>query len=178
MRLLAAIALLTGFTSTAAAQTEAHGLARGVYRKLCANCHGADLHGGMASSLVDGVWAFGENRSKIFSNIHDGISDRGMPGFGRVLSRADVDALIDFIQSMARPDVAEDVIPETISTLDYAIKVERFVEGLEIPWAIDFIDAGTALVEVFSFDRSWQCDRRPAVGRRSAWWWRGRRRWR
>src|SRR5690606_38009368 len=35
---------------------------------------------------------------------------------------------------------------DTLSSLDYRLNVERFVEDLEIPWAIDFIDAGTALV--------------------------------
>ena len=146
MRSLAAVAWLTAVALPLAAQEAEHGPARALYRKLCANCHGADLHGGMASSLVDGVWAFGEQRNRIFGNVHDGISDRGMPGYGRVLSRAEIESIITFIEASAAPEALEPPLPESIHTLDYAVKVERFADGLEIPWAIDFIDAETALV--------------------------------
>jgi aldose sugar dehydrogenase len=132
--------------ATLSAQTDPHAEGRALYRKSCANCHGAQLEGGMASSLVDGQWAFGDERNRLFGNIHDGIADRGMPAFGRVLTRAQIDAVIDFMLAAAPVAQKDAEIPESFSTLDYAVKVERFVEGLEIPWAVDFVDAKTALV--------------------------------
>jgi len=37
-------------------------------------------------------------------------------------------------------------IVKEFETLDYKLNVEVFAEGLEIPWAIDFLDATTALI--------------------------------
>jgi glucose/arabinose dehydrogenase len=135
-----------GAAASVSAQTDQHAEGRALYRKSCANCHGALLEGGMASSLVDGQWAFGDERDALFRNIHDGIADRGMPAFGRVLTRAQIDAMIDFVLAAVPEAQKAPEIPDSFATLDYAVKVERFVEGLEIPWAIDFIDAKTALV--------------------------------
>ncbi|MBT6006721.1 MAG: cytochrome c, partial [Prolixibacteraceae bacterium] len=30
-----------------------------LYQQNCAQCHGADLKGGNATSLIDGIWQFG-----------------------------------------------------------------------------------------------------------------------
>lgn len=49
-----------------------------------------------------------------------------------------VDAQDDTASGTSMPDQAE--------TLDYMLQIEPFVEGLENPWGIDFIDAQTALV--------------------------------
>jgi glucose/arabinose dehydrogenase len=100
----------------------------------------------MASSLADGIWNFGSDRSRIFGNIHDGIPDRGMPGYGQVLGADDVNALVDYMNSVSQPTVTNRMPPETMSTLDYAVRIEVFASGLEIPWAIDFIDTNTALI--------------------------------
>ena len=143
---LLAVLVWAGAAASLCAQTDGHAEGRALYRKSCANCHGALLEGGMASSLVDGVWAFGGERNRIFGNIHDGIADRGMPAFGRVLTKAQIDATIDFMLAASPPGEKDAEIPESFATLDYAVKVERFVEGVEIPWAIDFADAKTALV--------------------------------
>lgn len=42
------------------------------------------------------------------------------------------------------PDV--ELAADSLSTLDYQVNVEVFVEGLETPWAIDFIDEQTVLI--------------------------------
>lgn len=141
-----AVLVWTSGAASVSAQVDAHAEGRALYRKSCANCHGASLEGGMASSLSDGDWAFGDQRNRIFGNIHDGIPDRGMPAYGRVLTAVQINAMIDFILAQAPAAQKDAEIPDTFSTLDYAVKVERFVEGLEIPWAIDFADAKTAFI--------------------------------
>jgi hypothetical protein len=61
-----------------------------IYEQYCATCHGSDLQGGMAQSLIDGVWQFGSKDSHVFRNVKFGIPDRGMPGFEGSMSDQDV----------------------------------------------------------------------------------------
>lgn len=48
-----------------------------VYQEYCASCHGADLEGGNAQSLVDGVWQFGDGDGYVRRNIQFGIPPPG-----------------------------------------------------------------------------------------------------
>jgi mono/diheme cytochrome c family protein len=79
--------------------------ARAVYRQYCADCHGADLQGGMAQSLVNGVWQFGQDRNYIHSNIKFGLPHLGMPGYEETLTDAQIRQLVDFL--LAEQDQAK-----------------------------------------------------------------------
>ncbi len=123
--------------------------AQQTYQRLCAVCHGEQMQGGMASSLVDGQWEFGRSRSYRFRNIADGISDRGMPAYRHVLSEEQINGLLDLIEQRteAGGGATRSAEPETqLSTFEYGMAAEVFVDGLSTPWAIDWIDAETALV--------------------------------
>ncbi len=118
-----------------------------VYREYCATCHGDDLKGGMAQSLVDGVWQFGSSDSHLFRNVKFGIPDRGMPGFEDALSDDDVKAVIAYLQAEEKmAGIEKPVSPQDLQTLDYNLKIEVWQNNLDIPWAIDFIDTETALI--------------------------------
>ncbi len=115
-----------------------------LYQEYCAKCHGQGLTGGNAPSLVDGVWMYGRNPDR---NIRFGIAQQGMPAFGEVLSGDQVKAIVGYIRAAEKNAGGSRLpIPDTLLTYDYTIAVEKWVEGLEIPWAIDFLDANTALV--------------------------------
>lgn len=116
------------------------------YNQFCASCHGNDLTGGTGSNLIDGEWEFGDERSEIAENIKNGIVDRGMPPFGSMIDDEQVDQLIDYIQQAEEVESGQPRAPKSLRTLDYKVNVEVFAHGLEIPWAIDFIDENTALV--------------------------------
>jgi aldose sugar dehydrogenase len=121
--------------------------ARELYIQHCATCHGQDLQGGMAQGLVDGKWQFGAERGYIFRNIQFGIPNFGMPGYNDVLSRGQINELTDFILNAEKAAGAQKpAIPETTQTLDYTLKVETWVEGLDVPWGLVFADETTALV--------------------------------
>jgi len=118
-----------------------------LYQQHCAQCHGADLNGGNATSLIDGIWQFGAERSYQFRNIKFGIPHLGMPSYEKSLSDDEIRAIMEYTTEAAE-DVGA-VKPPTateLETMDYDMNVEVFAEGLEIPWAIDFIDASTALI--------------------------------
>ena len=64
------------------------------YAHYCADCHGTDMDGGMASSLIDSRWEYGASDAAIFASIAVGIPEDGMPGFGTVMNAAQIDALV------------------------------------------------------------------------------------
>ncbi len=118
-----------------------------LYEEYCATCHGSDLAGGNAKSLVDGDWQFGSKRSHHFRNIKYGIIERGMPDFEETLSDDQINDILDYLEDKEGKMFTKKPEHETnVKTLDYKINVETWLTDLEIPWAIDFIDQNTVLV--------------------------------
>jgi len=118
-----------------------------LYRQHCADCHGARFQGGNAQSLVDGIWQFGGEEEAIARNIRQGIDHLGMPDYGDELAEDEINALVRFLLDSEKMAIEQrSRIPDTLKTLDYEIDVELFVEGLEVPWNLAFLDEKTALV--------------------------------
>lgn len=128
-------------------QAKAQSDGAGLYQKFCAQCHGADLSGGNASSLLDGIWQFGAENSYVVRNIKHGIPHLGMPSYERSMTDADIRAVVQYIRDAeADKGVVKPPTPAMVETMDYFIEVETFADNLEVPWAIDFIDPATALI--------------------------------
>ena len=118
-----------------------------LYQKNCAQCHGADLNGGNATSLIDGIWQFGAENGYVTRNIKFGISHLGMPSYEKTLSDGEIASIVNFVRDAEQNvGAVKPPTPEMLETLDYDLKVETFADGLEIPWAIDFTDKNTALI--------------------------------
>jgi len=118
-----------------------------LYEKSCAQCHGATLTGGNAASLVDGIWQFGAEDGYVFRNIKFGIPHLGMPSYQASLNDDEIRSIMEYIRESEKKVGAEKPpIAKEIETLDYILNVEIFAEGLEVPWAIDFLDKNTALI--------------------------------
>lgn len=62
--------------------------------ELCASCHGKDLKGDLAGSLLDGSWQFGPRPQDISRAIKYGYPQFGMPSWGEVLSDDEIDTLV------------------------------------------------------------------------------------
>jgi len=67
---------------------------------LCASCHGEDLAGGNAQSLIDGVWQFGDGAGYVRRNIQFGITHLGMPSYDETLSGDEIKSLVDYLYDM------------------------------------------------------------------------------
>jgi aldose sugar dehydrogenase len=118
-----------------------------LYQQSCASCHGTALQGGNAQSLVDGVWQFGASRGYIYRNIEFGIPTLGMPSYKNTLNRDQIQAIVDFLEEAEKKaNPQKPPLPGELETLDYKINVEVVAEGLNIPWAITFIDENNILV--------------------------------
>ncbi len=119
-----------------------------LYQKNCATCHGANLYdGGMAQSLLDGVWQFGDGRGYVTRNIKFGIPHIGMPSYEKTLTEKEIEDIVDFLYSQETAAGAKKPNPpKMIETLDYEIGTEIWVDNLDIPWAIVFLNENTALI--------------------------------
>ena len=118
-----------------------------IYNQFCATCHGSDLKGGNGTSLVDGVWRFGAAESYKFRNIKFGIPNLGMPSFDGILKDEDIRAVLKYVADAEKNSGAiKPALVKDGETLDYKLNIEVFADGLEIPWAIDFIGKDTALI--------------------------------
>lgn len=146
MKYFVAICLLTALSRPAFAQADAPD-GKALYMAFCASCHGPDLRGGNALSMLDGIWKYGDGRGYRIRNVKNGLTDLGMPGFGNSLTDDQIEAIVTFIErtekTMGQPKPPP---PDFIQTQDYEVDIDIWVDGLEIPWAIDFIDAHTALI--------------------------------
>ena len=137
--------LIASATLHLTAQSKPNG--KELYAQACAQCHGAELQGGQAQSLKDAVWQFGSKRSHIFRNIKYGISDFAMPAFEEALSDDAINRVLDFVfESEKSSGSTRPPTPEKVFTLDYEVKIDVVAEGLDIPWAIDFLDKNKALI--------------------------------
>ncbi len=123
---------------------------RVLYQQFCASCHGKDLTGGNAGGFLDDTWAVGKTREARRGVIHDGIANLGMPAFGDALTSDQITSLLDFIDAVRdgsmNPLAAASAPADTLETLDYTLLAETFVDGVDAPWAIAFLDDRTALV--------------------------------
>ncbi|MAX24880.1 MAG: glucose sorbosone dehydrogenase [Phycisphaeraceae bacterium] len=124
-----------------------------LFLKNCAACHGLNLQGGNARSMLDDQWEFAKDRASMAKVIRDGIAERGMPAHGN-FSTQQINGLVQYIQKtvkdyQANPTGSEPKVGQTVATLkgnDYTLKVEQWVAGLKIPWAICFLDPTTMLI--------------------------------
>ena len=124
-----------------------------LYAQKCASCHGPELTGGSASSLVDGKWRYGGDDKSIARSIHDGHPDAGMPAMHDDLNDAEIRALVIYMhERRAAVEKAETKYnaPAPGAVVDSekaSFKLETVVNGdLQDPWAIAFLPDGRMLV--------------------------------
>lgn len=142
--LVVAALLFSGFA--VAEESPASG-SEALYQQHCAQCHGVSLQGGNAQSMVDGIWLYGAGGGTLKKVIKHGITVAGMPAYEDTLSDEEISGLVKFIESQEKSAGAvKPAPPEELQTQDYTMKVDIVAEGLQVPWAIDFLDADTALI--------------------------------
>ena len=118
---------------------------RAVYAKFCADCHGADLGGGLGSSLVDDIWEIAKTTDEIEALIANGSETVGMPAFSDQLSKADVKNLVQYIRQQ-KPAKKIKAVVNVDAVSDGVLKSEVWIDGLDNPWGLVFTDANRALI--------------------------------
>ncbi|HEY7924159.1 MAG TPA: c-type cytochrome, partial [Vicinamibacteria bacterium] len=98
---LALTAGLLTLATLVAAQTERQGQVADAFAQRCAACHGAELQGGQAKSLLDDEWKYGGDDASLAASIRDGHPTDGMPPFAAMLDDQAVRAMVIFIRERA-----------------------------------------------------------------------------
>jgi cytochrome c oxidase cbb3-type subunit 3 len=71
-----------------------------VFATNCAVCHRADAGGNIGPNLTDEYWLHGGNLSEIAKTISEGVLDKGMPNWGKMLPPAQVTAVTVYVASL------------------------------------------------------------------------------
>ena len=122
-----------------------------LYTEFCANCHGNELQGNKAGSLLDAKWKNASDDEALIRVIGKGVAKSGMPAFGGVFSHAEIRALVIFIRESAarRTDPAVRhtfALPEGIQHGElHDYRIEKVVDGLDVPWSLAFLPDGRLL---------------------------------
>jgi putative heme-binding domain-containing protein len=92
-------------TPAALAPDDKPSLAEGqaLFRGLCSGCHGGAGRGGKGPDLTDGRWIHGDTDQDIARVISNGVPKSTMKKLGDVLKPEQVQKLVAYIRSLARP---------------------------------------------------------------------------
>jgi glucose/arabinose dehydrogenase len=149
-------AFVFGWAWTAAVATVALGAEpteapRAVYDQRCAACHGRNLEGGLAKSLLDDTWTFGGDDAHVFETIREGRKGTAMAAFKDVLTDQQIRELVLLIRRQAvdakeHPPTTQDPDGQVIRSEKQAFRIEVVARDLETPWGIAFLPDGRMLV--------------------------------
>lgn len=115
------------------------------YQLHCAGCHGVNL-----DKFKDHKWTYAKSPAKIEQIIAEGIFKEGMPGFEAKLSHDEIRALGEYILAESKNraiQTSKNKAPKDgIYGTDAKYKAEVIVDGLQIPWGIEFLPNGDLLI--------------------------------
>jgi len=123
-----------------------------LYAESCAGCHGAQLEGGSAPSLLASVSPTGGDDERLFAAIRSGIPAKGMPAFGATVSDQEIRGLVAYIRERAGRAAGRDSrpprpSPDTVTQGKlHAYRVETVVTGVREPWSVAFLPDGRVLL--------------------------------
>jgi glucose/arabinose dehydrogenase len=149
---LALTAGLLTLATLAAAQTERQGQVADAFAQRCAACHGAELQGGQAKSLLDDEWKYGGDDASLAVSIRDGHPKDGMPPFSTMMDEPAIRAMVIFIREKvdsarrSKTTFAKPLGDTVVTSEEHKFRLELVTEGLETPWSIAFLPDGRMLV--------------------------------
>jgi cytochrome c oxidase cbb3-type subunit 3 len=73
---------------------------KAVFTKNCIACHGPDGGGLIGPNLTDDYWLHGGKIEEIHTTIFNGVLDKGMPPWGKILQPAEINAVTTYVWSL------------------------------------------------------------------------------
>jgi cytochrome c oxidase cbb3-type subunit 3 len=75
-------------------------LGKQVFGQNCAACHRADAGGQIGPNLADDYWLHGGALEQIHKTVVDGVLEKGMPPWGKVLKPNQLDAVVAYVYTL------------------------------------------------------------------------------
>ena len=150
--LLRAVGALTLAASCLHAQQFRTGTVAKRYEELCANCHGKEMEGAQAPSMLDDIWVHGGDDESLARSIRNGFPDKGMPAWSAALPEKEIRAMVIYIrETRARKALEGNTQTKRVETLEAKTKLHSFrlstwVGGLTEPWSMAFLPGNRAVV--------------------------------
>ncbi|MDK1288406.1 PQQ-dependent sugar dehydrogenase [Pseudoalteromonas umbrosa] len=149
MKTINYLASILVVANTTTAAVSANEKVEDVYKSNCASCHGAQLQGAMASSLLDANWITDGSDDALTNAIKSGLVDRGMPAFGHALSEETIRTLVVYIRETSyNADTAKIQTPtlsKQFKTALHDVNTREVLSASGIIWAMDFLPDGSLL---------------------------------
>jgi len=123
-----------------------------LYREFCASCHGPNLEGGTAPSMLDDEWVNGGSDEELAQSIIVGNLEKGMPAWGSVLTDAETRALVVYLREKRSGfQRKRDTLPapdanQVFETEHHNFRVETVVPEIDTPWSINWLNPETMIV--------------------------------
>ncbi len=116
-----------------------------IYKNYCLGCHNDKK-----SSFVDRQWLFGGSNDEVFKSIKLGRVAHGMPAFSEGLSDEVIQQLTDYILQLSEMVPLVEQQHESSDGIEVSevqkFKVDTIVEGLDVPWGLEFLPNGDLLI--------------------------------
>jgi len=75
-------------------------LGKQTFGQNCAACHRADGGGQIGPNLADDYWLHGGTLDQIHKTVTDGVLEKGMPPWGKVLKPNQLDAVVAYVYTL------------------------------------------------------------------------------
>lgn len=82
------------------------------YGQMCASCHGPDGGGVIGPNLTDDAWIHGGTPLEIHHTVVEGVLEKGMPAWGRMLDPDDLNAVVAYVITLRGTTPAAPKAPE------------------------------------------------------------------
>ena len=108
-----------------------------IFAEICSNCHGKNLEGGQAPSMLDDQWSSGNgDDASIARIISEGSLEKGMPAFHTLMNEGDIRAMVIFIREQrakySRKRETQQIPEGVVTTAEHAYRIETIATGLKI----------------------------------------------
>lgn len=130
------------------------GAAQKLYKKHCGSCHGKEMEGGMAGSLLDDEWLLGDSDKHINQAISKGIPDSSMPGWEKRLNQEEIRTLVllirekRYLASQAKHGSSVSTSKdgaEHFRSQHHNYTLTTIAKAKDIIWAFDFLPDNTLI---------------------------------
>jgi len=93
-------------------EDEARDRGRTTFGQMCVSCHGPDGGGVIGPNLTDDAWIHGGKPMEIHRTVTEGVLEKGMPAWGRMLTPDDLNAVVAYVITLRGTTPASPKAPE------------------------------------------------------------------